>query len=475
MTKEKIDLEVKGYKGLEAFHKYWGKKPIESWNILINELSTPGDLLLDPFLGSGLVARESIDKNRSFVGIDINPISIELTNFFLNPPKAKDLISAFEKIEKNMKKYLTKTYTWENEIVTHILWNDKDVSEYWVKRKNKKIVLAPDEEFRKKFKKVKKYTIKNFRKPEFFNNARINTNNNLDISDIFTVRALEFIDLLLLEIAKEKNTSVKRALRLLLSSSAGQMSNMVFAVTSRGKTTGKVSTRTEVGSWAIGYWRPQTHFEVNPWFCFENKKNKMLKGLLEAEKVSSLNVNKGVAKLMLGDSEKKLKNIEDSSIQLILTDPPHGDRIPYLELSELWNSILGFKVDFKNELVVSNAKERSKSDSDYTKKFTNIINECYRVLKDNGYLAIMFNSKSKEHWDALVSMQDGYKLNFVGRYNMNYSAGSIVQDNREGGLKNDYVLIFAKGLDSTKTKSIRNRLKVLPEWSNKLPEAKHDS
>ena len=43
-----------------------------------------------------------------------------------------------------------------------------------------------------------------------------------------------------------------------------------------------------------------------------------------------------------------------------LSDPPHGDRIPYLELSEIWNVILGEEPPFEAEIVVSNAKDRSK-------------------------------------------------------------------------------------------------------------------
>ena len=58
-----------------------------------------------------------------------------------------------------------------------------------------------------------------------------------------------------------------------LTASVGQMSNMVFAITSRGKTTGATAGRTEVGSWVIGYWRPTVHFEINVWNCFESKGN----------------------------------------------------------------------------------------------------------------------------------------------------------------------------------------------------------
>jgi len=45
-----------GYTGLSAFHKYWGKKPIECLGYLIEKLTTDDDVVLDPFVGSGLIA-----------------------------------------------------------------------------------------------------------------------------------------------------------------------------------------------------------------------------------------------------------------------------------------------------------------------------------------------------------------------------------------------------------------------------------
>ena len=59
-----IHLPPEGYKGLSGFHKYWGKKPTEAWRFLIENLTEPGDIVLDPFLGSGLIAKECIVLDR---------------------------------------------------------------------------------------------------------------------------------------------------------------------------------------------------------------------------------------------------------------------------------------------------------------------------------------------------------------------------------------------------------------------------
>jgi len=40
---------------------------------LIDKFSAPGDLILDPFIGSGTTARAAKDLKRNFIGIEINP------------------------------------------------------------------------------------------------------------------------------------------------------------------------------------------------------------------------------------------------------------------------------------------------------------------------------------------------------------------------------------------------------------------
>ena len=61
-----------GYKGLHAFHKYWGKKPLEPLAYHVENLCPPEGIVVDPFLGGGLLTRICRIENRWFIGIDIN-------------------------------------------------------------------------------------------------------------------------------------------------------------------------------------------------------------------------------------------------------------------------------------------------------------------------------------------------------------------------------------------------------------------
>ena len=128
-------------------------------------------------------------------------------------------------------------------------------------------------------------------------------------------------------------------MRLSLTAAVGQMSKMVFAITGRGKTSGASSDRMEVGSWVIGYWRPEQHFEVNVWNCFERRVQKLVKAVAKSEAINRdatagnlASVCEGSADyaLLNADTLQVLPKIPDKSVDLIITDPPHGDRIPHL-------------------------------------------------------------------------------------------------------------------------------------------------
>lgn len=55
-------------------------KPLPLWTWLVQNFSSEGDLVFDPFIGSGTTALASKNLKRKYFGIDINPDYIEITN-----------------------------------------------------------------------------------------------------------------------------------------------------------------------------------------------------------------------------------------------------------------------------------------------------------------------------------------------------------------------------------------------------------
>jgi 16S rRNA G966 N2-methylase RsmD len=478
------------YKGLYSFHKYWGKKPPESIIYFIEKYTQNSDIVLDPFLGSGFISGESLKRNRRFIGVDINPFSIEHTKFLLDLPSPKDYWQAVKEIKDNVKENIDYSYRMEDDkIASHYLWNGSELLQTWTKSSNmrNRIELKPTNHDIKLVNDFKNYHTKNIREALFFTNSRINSDKSMTIADLFSQRALRNIDLIV-ESLKPYPESLQRSLYLTLTSASGQMSSMVFAITNRGKTKNAVSEKIEVGSWVIGFWRPELHFEINVWNCFENKAKKLYKSLMEIHKEKYV-IHSDLEQLLLSENGAciinnncldTIKNIPDGSIQLVCTDPPHSDRIPYLELSEMWNAILNKNVCFENEIVVSNAKERNKKKINYTKDMEAFIQEVSRILKRDGVFLLYFNARDKKSWKFIESLKSIGDLEFSGAFPMEYSANSVVQDNRKGGLKYDYILIMKHKhshiLSNHEFEKIPGWLTSFPEYSNlNIKEVQNES
>jgi hypothetical protein len=285
-----------------------------------------------------------------------------------------------------------------------------------------------------------------------FTNARINAQSSLALSDLFTGRALHNVDLLL-EAFQAEAESTRRALRLTLTAASGQMSRMVFAITGRGKRSGAAGGRVEVGSWVIGYWRPQLHFEVNAWNTFRGRARKLQSALGEAASSPrallstdgrAVASGHATASIQLGDARAQLAALPPDCAQLILADPPHVDRVPYLELSAMWNALLSNSAPFEREIVVSNAAQRGKTVDAYITDMAEVFNAAARVIRPLGYLALFFNSTDDKEWAALRQATEAAPLTYLGSWPMAYSARSVVQDNRAQALKEDLILLFAK-------------------------------
>jgi hypothetical protein len=474
-------VEPKTYTGLAGFHKYWGKKPTESICYLIDRCTKEGDIVMDPFLGSGLISRECLLRNRPFVGIDINPFSIEHASLLLNLPSRQEYYQALIEIENKVAEKIGNTYqTSEGKIASHYIWEGNEIVSVWAKPETgrSRIELEPSELDLDTYSTHKDYKPLHFRNLRFFTNSRINVKPTMTVSDIFTGRAMRNIDLLI-ESFFDYPAQLKRALLLTLTSSAGQMSNMVFAIKNRsnGKRN-RDGAEIEVGSWVIGFWLPPTHFEINVWNCFKNRAKKLLKALPTQRQTdytisnnpASVAVSEYDAWLINSDCRTALKEMPSQSVSFVCTDPPHSDRIPYLELSELWNSLLGYTVDFEREIVVSNAKERKKSKNNYNLEMIEFFKETSRVLKPNGHIALYFNARDEESWQYLKYIEKtSDSLKFVGCFPMVYSATSVVQDNRKGAMKSDYVILYQK-CQANGEYQFSSTFTNLPGWSSQFPE-----
>jgi len=91
-------------------HKYWARKPHNVVGEYIEHYSKKGEIVLDPFVGSGVTAIEALKRGRKAIAIDIDPLSTFITRMTLKPINLKDFKDAFKQLEKSVRKDIEKLY-----------------------------------------------------------------------------------------------------------------------------------------------------------------------------------------------------------------------------------------------------------------------------------------------------------------------------------------------------------------------------
>lgn len=74
------DLSIPDILECERIYKgYPTEKPVDLCEILVQQSTEPGELVIDPFMGSGPVAVASIRNSRRFMGSDLNKTAVKLS------------------------------------------------------------------------------------------------------------------------------------------------------------------------------------------------------------------------------------------------------------------------------------------------------------------------------------------------------------------------------------------------------------
>lgn len=396
-------------------HPYWARKPLNIIDLITTHLSNDGDVVYDPFVGSGTVAYSALSNKRRALASDLNPLAIYISDTVLS--LADFTVSDLTKIEQfflSLEDQYLKWFSCDKSCVVErirylvkgsyvngnfelkpieIITKTK-VGKKWKGRLAKKptqgFLLRTDS----------KYMSKpiNFDKISLEENSRIAIPKGAKFSHFFDAANRATINFILSEIKKSRNgAKIKNALYFIVSSSIPLL---------------RLSDKKASSQWP--YWRPKTELTSrNPAFVIR----KRVKAFIEAAEWAasrSHGAKKRACSALLGANEKDGYSVFESSVQdiikkgvvresvdLIITDPPYADQVPYLEYSELWNRlILGCsgKAKFSQEIVKTNAPKRKKDDADYIDRLSVGFEQCCKVLKKNGHFVFFYQDRNLEHW-----------------------------------------------------------------------------
>lgn len=163
----------------------------------------------------------------------------------------------------------------------------------------------------------------------------------------------------------------------------------------------------------------------------------------------------------------------DRSVDYIFTDPPFGSNIFYADCSLLWESWLGYFTDERYEAVWNKSKkpaEGGKTLDDYERLMAEAFAEMYRVLKPGRWASVVFHNSDDRVWQAIQrgAVAAGFEIAGAQQFDKVQLSfkGIKGQKGRENVTNKDVVLNLQKPLRRGRTS-----LELAPDAEEIVSEA----
>ena len=484
-------------------HKFWARKPHNVIANYIEHFTDPGDIVLDPFCGSGVTICESLHAGRKAIGVDLNPIAVFITRLTSLPLDIAEFDQAVGWIGSRLANATEQVYATtcpdcgRTTEATHYVWTNQATCERCA------LSWPTDESNRRggffycpqcghplprgDFNQEKLVRVLAFCKcgnkgrlkekepdaldavalaanrldsvrPEFSIPLTVNTRHDvfpgMTLGSLFTDRAQQVLSALRRLIDEcPFSQSAREFLLLAFTASLAQSSRLHSidfrpgrAYRSRG--------------WTVpSYWIASGHFEQNARLSFVARCAKLRKGKIDsnayvpAELCQELHdflvLQQAPAGFLTTCSSAKALHsiIPDNSVDYVFSDPPYGDSITYLELSEIWNAWLGLPGSsaYTDEVVISDAEGRQKTLQQYQHQLRECFDAVHRVLRPGAWMSLTFHNRNIAVWNALLNAAVESHFDFIDDvYQLPAMASAKSGSQRSGSMTGDVVLNFRK-------------------------------
>ncbi|HEX6719527.1 MAG TPA: DNA methyltransferase [Pyrinomonadaceae bacterium] len=345
-------------------HPYFTRRPFNVIRKYILHYSNPGEVVLDPFGGSGVTAIEAFLENRIGIQNDINP----LANFIAE--------GIYELSKGNLADYKYGLAVLKDRCY-EILKRLPQLDDQQIKTLQKKLNLPP--------------------------NIPLPTTSDVEYyHDLFSVRQLTALAVLKDAIDALDRPYARKGLLLAWSATLAKLNKTFLSTEGRAESRG--------GSSIFSIYRykiAKEPIELPPWETFYERAT----NIIAAKKEIDAHIEyKRHAGGFSGHFKVKNKDIESLAEELkyevdyIFTDPPYGGHISYLDLSTLWNCWLDqmpTKSARKMELIVGG--ELQLSEQHYTERLATSIEACLKMLKKGRWLSVVFQHWNVTYFSAILS------------------------------------------------------------------------
>ncbi len=346
-------------------HQYFTKR---AWNVVqayIEHFTKPGDIVCDPFAGTGVTAIEALVLGRKPIYMDLSPWATFLAEQVAIAPVNLGIVEeSFLKVQEHCADKINK----------------------WLRLSEKEV-----EKIR-----VKRWYPKKHRLPK---NADV-----AFVEDLFSHRQLLALSELWHEINKLDDATARDLLRYVFSATV-YMCNKTFLSAKGRKASRGGSSIFSIYRYKIA----KEPIELNVWEVFERRFGRLLACKKETnQEIGCHPKGSGEAIFVTGQAQELGKYVKPESVDYIFTDPPYGGHIAYLDLTTMWDAWFGFAISEKDrDAEAIEGGDVGHTGEDYRVIMAKSMEAMFRVLKYDRWLSLVFAHREPAFWDAIVKAAEG--------------------------------------------------------------------
>jgi adenine-specific DNA methylase len=418
-------------------HKYWSRKPPDLVAARIAAATAPGDLVLDPFCGSGVAPIEAAALGRRAIGVDVNPFAIFLARTTAVPCLPDALAAAGARV---LEAAAAAEGDWHR---TPCRRCGADAALAGTARRGAEIVAVHvrcprcggtrrEEPLRSDIRLAIRARAAGDgdapRPPVFagWQTRKLVRAGLSDFGELFTTRNLRALATIRAAIITEPDDAIRDCLLLALTGALAQGSRMMA---DHGRDGGGASWKLNI------YWLPERSLELDPFRCFANRLQRVVAAKRET---AQLLAGAEPPRFVCADARRLAAHVPDGSAAYAFADPPYGgEGIQYAELSALWCAWLDPPLTPAHDDEIGENPHRGRDRVAFATGLLDGFRAVHRALAPGGRMTVTFASRDPRSWQALDAALAGAGFRVDEQTALGRSAPGLTERTSPGATRAD--------------------------------------